>query len=503
MEFAEVKRAVLGEIVRGGFSKPDEIPPQFLANLPPERIQRWMDKFFRSPKPDSFNSSPRLVNHFALGADPEFCFTTAQGEMYHAMNEGLHAGLAFGMDNNGRLVELRPAPSRFALEIVASILSELRWLAIARPNVCQYWWVSRPFVPRDGVGGHVHFGRKREESRELEVRTLDKLTALLLEGGVFNKEDNRQRRQAPGNYGAYGDIREQRHGYEYRTMPTWLDSPWMAYLTLTLSKLLVHDPTLIPPKQGVNVKKFVRNLLAYYKALDDDALIAYNALQVLGLPQQTGQDFKAAWGINYAQDVKTDVQIIPSTIYPTVADKQAIFDYLRTGRPIYPDVPVANWQTTKLPAGYSSALNFSQTYHRPGIGELIHDLAVSDNLPVTFEINENKSSFYIYAPQGTQCPKLSAVKDALGIDIKYVPQLNDRQVKIHLGEYLRTVNVLPKLKKLLLSGFLPIWKVADVRADSYAEWQRTLRPQLEAELGPGILREKRLRGKEITMEAQG
>ena len=494
MEFAEVKRMLLGEVVRSGYSKLDEIPAQFMADLPPERVQRWMDKFFRSPKPEWLNSSPRLVNHFALGADPEFCFTSPEGEMQHAMNEGLHAGLAFGMDNNGRLVELRPAPSRFALDIVASILAELRWLAIMNPRTTGYAWISRPYVPRDGVGGHVHFGRKREESREREIKTLDKLTALLIQGNVFNKEDIRQRRAAPGNYGAYSDIREQKHGYEYRTMPTWLDTPWMAYLTLTLSKLLVHDPSLIPAKQDVNVKKFIRNLLAYYKPLDDDALLAYNALQVLGLPQQTGQDFKTAWGINY-QNVNLDVQIIPSSISASPADREAIFDYLRTGRPIFPAVPVANWKPTKLPAGYSPALNFSQTYHRPGIGELIHDLAVREEMPVTFETWDQKNGLSIYAPGGTQYPKAERVKEVLG-DVKYVAAFNNRII-IRIGSQLLTFNTLSKLKRLLLSGFLPLWKVADVKAESYAEWQRTLKqPENVAERAV----EKRLRGKEITME---
>src|SRR5581483_4609146 len=47
------------------------------------------------------------------------------------------------------------------------------------------------------------------------------------------------------HYGMPGDFRLQTHGYEYRTFPSWLDSPALAFISITLAKLCVHCPGLV------------------------------------------------------------------------------------------------------------------------------------------------------------------------------------------------------------------------------------------------------------------
>ena len=71
----------------------------------------------RAERPNAVPAVPRLLNHFKLGADPEFAFLN-EGKQHSAHDFGLRAGLCFGADNNGRLVELRPRASRYAVEVV-------------------------------------------------------------------------------------------------------------------------------------------------------------------------------------------------------------------------------------------------------------------------------------------------------------------------------------------------------------------------------------------------
>ena len=513
VEFAEVKRTIFAEVVRQGYTKAEDVPLDLLGDISQPRLQRWFDRFYASMKLEALSITPRLVNHFALGADPEFAFSDAAGGMLNACDFGLHAGLAYGMDNNSRLVELRPAPSKFALEVVASILSELRWMALMLPNTRQVQWICKPYFQRDGLGGHVHFGRKRQkEWRKQEVTALDALFLTLVKGGVFNQADVEMRRQrAQGalhgeHYGALSQIRAQKHGYEYRTMPTWLDNPWLAYLTLVLSKLVVHDPELIkdltPGK--VNPKKFIRNLLAYYKALDDDALIAYNALSVFGYPQQTGQDFRAAWGIQYPlTQAKPDVQLIPSSIEGTHADVFAVFEHLRTGKPIFPEVPEAVWTPTHLPKGYVPVLEYTHTVRRPGLGEMVWDLAISDKMPVVFGVVDSPNTILFQTPIAYPkelLPSAQKITEVLGFEAqRQLGRSEDKGLSVRLGEDLRDYEAGPKIKKLLLSGFLPVWKVGEVKPESFEEWQRKIAPKPEAHSGPALAKREKF-GKEITQE---
>jgi hypothetical protein len=297
MEFRDQKRYLLDAMVQHGWSSLAEIPSDLVQGIPTELTAKWVSRFYKSPKINSLPRSLRLVNRFMVGADPEFTFAdSVTNEFVHASHFQLHVGPAFGADLAGRPVELRPAPSRFALDVVASILSELRWMALTVPATLSYSWISRPYVSRDGIGGHVHFGRKRGRIRkdedapryELtgqvkeEIEGLDQLTRIL-EASILLKEDF-VKRSRDTVYGKFGDIRPQRHGYEYRTLPTWLSSPCMAYLVLVLSKLVVYNPELI--KRIAFNTNTIRNLLAYYKGMDDDALIAFNALKLFGLPKQ-------------------------------------------------------------------------------------------------------------------------------------------------------------------------------------------------------------------------
>src|SRR6267378_676830 len=304
MEFAELKYTFFKNLVEHGYGSVAEIPAEVLTGIPTRLVDKWWEQFRSAPPLTAIPQYPRLVNRFTIGADPEFSLTD-QGKLCPAMKIGLQTGLAFGMDMNGRLAELRPAPSRFALDVVASMLSELRWMALYLPQSLKYNWLSSPYDGQDGVGGHVHIARQRnEKDRREDVNSLSYLNSWMLKVGVFSSALNASR-TSHTKYGHSNDIRMQKYGYEYRAFPTWLDSPWLAYLVLVLSKLSVYNPKLIRnifvngSKNQKGLERSIGHLLAFYKNVDDDAWIAFHALRKWGLTKQEGVDFRNNWGILY------------------------------------------------------------------------------------------------------------------------------------------------------------------------------------------------------------
>src|SRR5581483_8667143 len=93
-------------------------------------LESWLKRLQKLPE---FGPQRRYVNRFKVGADPEFVFVSSgltrdEDSRVDAHHLGLQQGPAFGADNNGRLAEIRPHPSRSALRVCASILSTLRWM---------------------------------------------------------------------------------------------------------------------------------------------------------------------------------------------------------------------------------------------------------------------------------------------------------------------------------------------------------------------------------------
>lgn len=467
MEFQDNKRFFLDALVQNGYSKVADLPEQLTAGLPSHLPQKWINRFYKSMKFESLPCSHRLVNRFMIGADPEFVLVDPiRGTHVSMEGLGLHVGPAFGSDLCGRIAELRPAPSRFVLDVVASIMTELRWMALTNTSLREYNWVSKPYIGRDGVGGHVHLGRKRAEYQDKEIKALDRLFQILTTGEVFHKEGVAERRRQT-KYGHLGDFRPQRHGYEYRSMPTWLESPWLAYLTLTMAKLTTYNPTLVSGTiANVAPRKFIRNLLAFYKSMDDDALIAYNALETLGFPVQLGTDFRPAWGLVYPEDVTLKAQYIPEIIEGSTEDKEALFNHFQTGRPIQPTIPVAYWKKD-LPTDYELALHYHRTIQNKGIGELVSGMATHKSQRVVFESGHDGMWLKFYG-DAKLFPTKQQVAEALGIETVVDYRPGSPQVTIS-GMIRDSNDMMAQLKKLLFKT-LPIWKAEEVTADSFEKF---------------------------------
>lgn len=335
---------------------------------PPHMIQRWKERFYSAQR-TSFPSEPKLINRFMVGADPEFALLRpdivnergVRAEAYHhARNLGMNAAEPFGSDLSGRQAEVRAHPSRFVVEVVSSLCDTLRWMSAAYPTN-DYYWYAGAMIGTDGIGGHIHIGRRRP-GQDAAIKCLDKLTAIMIHEKLCLDSKGAERRSASTVYGKFGDYRIQPHGYEYRTMPTWMDTPLTAHLTMTWAKLAVlHDirDVVIDLKsnQGYAV---LRNLLRAYADRDDDARIALKALDLFGIPRHGGQDFKQHWGISTKKNtVNPDRHFFPNTIRPDDRTVREMFDYLTTGHPLSKSCPAPTWDPFVLPE-HVSKLDITQ-----------------------------------------------------------------------------------------------------------------------------------------------
>lgn len=448
-----------------------------------EKLCAWTRKLTRTLEVGEVGSCPRLVNHFKVGADPEFVFT-AGGECIGAAQVGLKAGPAFGADNNGRLVEIRPHPSKSTLEVTASILAAMRWMAIKYPQTRDYEWWSGAFQFHDGLGGHVHFGRKRA-TRDEELYALDAITELLLKLGTFPAEEMRLRRRGDQFRQVYGmphDYRLQNHGYEYRTFPSWLDSPWMTYFVLTLSKLAVVWPQAVREIRPAMGRAAIENLLGYFKGSDDDARLCLAVLKTRGIPHFQGGDFRSAWGISglgYAT-VRSDQTptVIPAAIPPSTEDTREMMEHLLKGTRLTARVPKPTWEPTTVPDGYVMLINSVTTTHVKGLGEIIWDLVCAAGMPLKVVQSDGPGmgvgeGLAKHLDRGWQ----GKVQEILGKDGVYFHHTGEPT--IWLGAGLRSDGQeIARARKALTCGVFPIWKVGRVGKNSLEEWKKGVNPLL-------------------------
>lgn len=458
-----------------GMTNPEEIREAFPlgSSLPPGKMEKWLERFVRMPK--EFSSLRRYVNRFKLGADPEFVFTnpTSADLRKDASGLKLKQGPAFGADNNGRLAEIRPHPSRSALEVVASVLATLRWLAVLYPQTMAFDWRAGAWAIEDGLGGHVHFGRKRP-GRSKEIVALDAIEETMLDAGFFDSTQQAQRRGGDSHrqlYGQVGDHRLQTHGYEYRTFPSWLDSPELAFLTITLAKLAVHNPEMIWQYQketGIAPMRRLANLLRFYKDSDDDARLA---LLLVGRDFPRGGDFKGRWGISVLgkEEVRQSLPAyVPMSIKPTTLEVEEMFNYFFKRIPLTMKIPVPTWEPISPPKGYHMLIDNCSTIQRKGIGELCWDMCTWMDYPFTLYrdgVNRMSENFPISVSHDLTkfLPKH-----------EFAEHHGDRNIIYVLPSALDNGGSL-RLRRMLLSGALPIWKVSDVRSESFKQWDKYVR----------------------------
>lgn len=476
MIFSPRKDALYTLAIEHGIQSIEEVA-QYLplgTDVGDARIRGWLTRLLKTPK--AFAPRRRYVNRFKLGADPEFCFTTctrsAGGRILagpirvDASTIGLAQGPAFGADNNGRLAEIRPWPSRSAVEVVASVLNTLRWLALLNDKAAGCEWECGAYLYDDGLGGHVHFGRKRPTRRQ-EVSALDSVEEGLLSLGIYPQDEQRRRRAGDARrqiYGALGDFRLQKHGYEYRTYPSWLDSPELAFLTITLSKLAVLKPGLYKFLNSPREEFRIKNFLSYFKFVDDDARLALIMLE-RGWPKHQGGDFRARWGIPDRVAPVTGIKIVPPSFKPDKASIEEVFDRLATGKILPFRTPEINWQPTAPPRGYRMCIELCNTIQAKGLGELVWDLCVHNSQAIRI----------CGASRGSRPIQMSS--DVIAMlpgdwkqRLKNIVRGEMPPGNIAIAPEYREGTRVRQVRRLLLEFGLPIWDVRTCKEDSYDKW---------------------------------
>ena len=266
-----------------------------------------------------------------------------------------------------------------------------------------------------------------------------------------------------------GDFRLQAHGYEYRTYPSWLDSPDLAFLTITLSKLAVQEPGLYESKKMnpfVELKR-LKNFLSYFKHKDDDARLALVMLG-RGLPSHKGGDFRERWGIpTQPVTYPNRVGVIPLSIKPDKESIREVFEYLRVGDGIRWRIPEYTWGPLNPPKEMSMCLGMTNTHQAKGLGEMIWDLCTSARNPFVISAGQRGSGQVTIS-------NLAARHFPLGWRSKY-PFVYEGKIAeqgITISQDFREGENVKRTREFLTSGLLPIWKVSEVRGGEYAEWEK-------------------------------
>lgn len=188
---------------------------------------------------------------FLLGADPEFGFIE-NGRNVSAnniMDEGdddLYQA-HFGLDGSGRVAEIRPEPAESPAQLVENIRKALAQGYRTHTDTRQYKWKAGSMVGGEPIGGHIHFGvvnifnEMRDEQRFFNYAGMTKFLDIYLAQTVILLEAEREARRRRESYGQLGDHRAQNHGFEYRTVSSWLTCPEIALGVLSLAKAAAHE----------------------------------------------------------------------------------------------------------------------------------------------------------------------------------------------------------------------------------------------------------------------
>jgi hypothetical protein len=492
VELQKLRSELLREALLKGWTSPQHVQQPWTQQLPMERIERWYRRLYKSAS-EPLPVGQRLLNHFTLGADPELVFHNTQ-QRVDASQFRLKAGPAFGADNNGRLCELRPAPSRSALSVLASLWLAMRWMVVYHPDLLKYGWRSGAFFEGDGLGGHVHFGRKRTRLREREVSCLDRLAHLQFTANLFDREEGRERvRRAHGApvgqpYGALGDVRSQPHGWEYRTLPSWIDNPWLAYFNLVASKLVVALPDLVAPLTKADAdlgpeqaRRQLQMLLAYCQPLDDDARLAFAILSRRGWPtHNAGMDFKNHWGLFASGPLgqkaeATAPSLLPEAVPAAPEDERELSMAMFENRapeltPLRP-----TWQPHDLPEGYRHLIHNVETKLAPGLGEFAMRLCTHQDHPQHLVNCGHKHWAFRFPVQYAEPIKRQGLLERLGVPADVCTQ--EGEIYINATKDYTLEQLMQAQQVVVESGIFPLWNVTDVRADSFQRWLASREPK--------------------------
>ena len=137
---------------------------------------------------------------------------------------------SFGLDGCETTAEIRPGFSESPIDLTSKIYQILDYGHDKAPELEFY---AGHYVNDYAIGGHTHF------SVEPDGEIIDALDIVL--GSLSNCIDDKQQRQKRerSGYGKKGAYRRKSYGFEYRVPGSFIFSPSVTLVHLTLAKLAV------------------------------------------------------------------------------------------------------------------------------------------------------------------------------------------------------------------------------------------------------------------------
>ena len=232
---------------------------------------------------------------FTLGCDPELiCHRNGQ---YVPAHNFFKSNSSFGLDGCESTAEIRPGYSESPIDLTSKIYQILEY---GHDKVPDLEFFAGHYQDDYAIGGHTHF------SIEPEPKIIDALDFLL--GSLSNCIDDKTqklKRERTG-YGKKGAYRKKSHGFEYRTPGSFLLSPSVSLVHLTLAKLAVTG--VLEDNLNFNELKnrqhsctFLKNLKHFLHTIPEDCKEGLKELDILlGKKLNWNQDILPNWGLGRA-----------------------------------------------------------------------------------------------------------------------------------------------------------------------------------------------------------
>ncbi len=229
---------------------------------------------------------------FTIGADPELV-CRKQGQFISAHNY-FKANSSCGLDGCEAVFEARGFYDESVIDLTSKIYQVLDY---AHDKAPELEFISGHFVDGYAIGGHTHF------SIDPIPEIIDGLDIVL--GSLSNCIDDkiqRQKRERSG-YGKKGAYRRKSYGFEYRTPGSFLLSPSVTLVHLTLAKLAVVG--VLEDKIDFNELKnrqhsctFLKSLKYSLHTIPDDCREGLKELDtLLGKRLNWNQNILPNWGL--------------------------------------------------------------------------------------------------------------------------------------------------------------------------------------------------------------
>jgi hypothetical protein len=232
---------------------------------------------------------------FTIGCDPELiCHRNGQFVPAHNF---FKSNSSFGLDGCESTAEIRPGFSESPIDLTAKIYTILDYGHDKAPDL---EFISGHYVDDYSIGGHTHI------SIDPIPEVIDALDIVL--GSFSNCIDDKMQRQKRerNGYGKRGAYRRKSYGFEYRTPGSFLLSPSVTLVHLTLSKLAVVG--VLEDKVDFNELKnrqhsctFLKSLKHSLHTIPDDCKEGLKELDtLLGKRLNWNADILPNWGLRRA-----------------------------------------------------------------------------------------------------------------------------------------------------------------------------------------------------------